>query len=55
VLTDLVAEMLDIAPTSQGARVANVETTVCSADDLPFNDATFRQVSVRLGTCSSLT
>src|SRR6478752_5550833 len=50
VLTDLVAEMLDIAARrarSQG--LANVETTVCSADDLPFDDATFDSVSVRFG------
>jgi SAM-dependent methyltransferase len=50
VLTDLVAEMLDIAArraTAQG--IANIETTVCSADDLPFNDATFDSVSVRFG------
>jgi SAM-dependent methyltransferase len=50
VLTDLVAEMLDIAArraTAQG--VANIETTVCSADDLPFDDATFDSVSVRFG------
>jgi len=50
VLTDLVAEMLAIA--ARRAReqgVANVETTVCSADDLPFDDATFESVSVRFG------
>jgi SAM-dependent methyltransferase len=50
VLTDLVAEMLDIA--AQRARtqgLANVETKVCSADDLPFSDATFDSVSVRFG------
>src|SRR5436190_21477701 len=50
VLTDLVAEMLDIAArraTSQG--LANVETQVCSADDLPFDDAIFDGVSVRFG------
>src|SRR4029078_8112029 len=29
--------------------VTNVETTVCSADDLPFGDATFDSVSVRFG------
>jgi SAM-dependent methyltransferase len=50
VLTDLVAEMLDIAARrakTQG--IANIETKVCSADDLPFNDATFDSVSVRFG------
>ena len=50
VLTDLVAEMLDIAVRRAGAQgIANVETTVCSADDLPFDDATFDGVSVRFG------
>jgi SAM-dependent methyltransferase len=50
VLTDLVAEMLEIAArraTAEG--LANVETKVCSADDLPFDDATFDGVSVRFG------
>ena len=50
VLTDLVPEMLDIAARrarAQGA--ANIETRVCSADDLPFSDATFDSVSVRFG------
>jgi SAM-dependent methyltransferase len=50
VLTDLVAEMLDIAARRASAQgTNNVETTVCSADDLPFNDATFDSVSVRFG------
>ena len=50
VLTDLVTEMLDIAARRARAQgVANVETTVCSADDLPFSDATFDSVSVRFG------
>jgi SAM-dependent methyltransferase len=50
VLTDLVAEMLDIAARRARAQgVANVETKVCSADDLPFDDATFDSVSVRFG------
>ncbi|HEX4490177.1 MAG TPA: class I SAM-dependent methyltransferase [Acidimicrobiia bacterium] len=49
-LTDLVAEMLDIAMRRATAqRVANVTTKVCSADDLPFADATFDSVSVRFG------
>jgi SAM-dependent methyltransferase len=50
VLTDLVAEMLDIAARRAKAQgIANIETRVCSADDLPFNDATFDSVSVRFG------
>src|SRR5690349_8146564 len=37
VLTDLVAEMLEIAARRARAQgIANVETKVCSADDLPF-------------------
>ncbi len=50
VLTDLVPEMLDIAERrarTQG--IANIETKVCSADDLPFADGTFDSVSVRFG------
>src|SRR6476620_5550949 len=50
VLTDLVPEMMEIAArraTAQG--ITNVETNVCSADDLPFDDATFDSVSVRFG------
>ncbi len=50
VLTDLAAEMLDIAARRAEAQgIANIETKVCSADDLPFNDATFDSVSVRFG------
>ena len=50
VLTDLAPEMLDVAARRAGAQgVTNVETTVCSADDLPFDDATFDSVSVRFG------
>ena len=50
VLTDLVAEMLDIAARRARAQgIANIETKVCSADDLPFSDATFDSVSVRFG------
>ncbi len=50
VLTDLVAEMLDIAERRAVAQgIANIETKVCSADDLPFDDATFDSVSVRFG------
>jgi ubiquinone/menaquinone biosynthesis C-methylase UbiE len=50
VLTDIAPEMLDIATrraTAQG--IGNFETRVCSADDLPFGDATFDSVSVRFG------
>ncbi|WP_166459361.1 class I SAM-dependent methyltransferase [Amycolatopsis pithecellobii] len=50
VLTDLAAEMLDIATRRAIARgITNFETTVCSADDLPFGDATFDSISVRFG------
>jgi len=50
VLTDLVGEMLDIAARRARAQgIGNIETTVCSADDLPFDDATFDGVSVRFG------
>jgi SAM-dependent methyltransferase len=50
VLTDLVAEMLEIAARRAAAQgIINVETKVCSADDLPFDDATFDSVSVRFG------
>jgi SAM-dependent methyltransferase len=50
VLTDLVAQMLDIAARRARAQgIGTVETTVCSADDLPFDDATFDSVSVRFG------
>jgi SAM-dependent methyltransferase len=50
VLTDLVPEMLAIAARrAAGQGIANVGTAVCSADDLPFDDATFDSVSVRFG------
>jgi SAM-dependent methyltransferase len=50
VLTDLAPEMLDVAARRARAQgVRNVETRVCSADDLPFGDATFDSVSVRFG------
>lgn len=50
VLTDLVAEMLDVASRRADAQgITNVETRVCSADDLPFEDATFDSISVRFG------
>jgi SAM-dependent methyltransferase len=50
VLTDLVPEMLDIAARRAKAQaITNIDTKVCSADDLPFGDATFDSVSVRFG------
>ncbi len=50
VLTDIAPEMLEIAARRAAAEGAtNVETTVCSADDLPFDDAGFDSVSVRFG------
>jgi len=50
VLTDLAPEMLEIAERRAGEHgLTNVETAVCSADDLPFGDATFDSVSVRFG------
>jgi SAM-dependent methyltransferase len=50
VLTDLVAEMLDVAARRARAQgIGNIETKVCSADDLPFDHATFDSVSVRFG------
>jgi ubiquinone/menaquinone biosynthesis C-methylase UbiE len=50
VLTDLAPEMLAVAKrrsVTQG--VTNVQTTVCSADLLPFEASTFDSVSVRFG------
>jgi SAM-dependent methyltransferase len=56
VLTDLVAEMLGIAARRASAQgVANIETKVCSADDLPFHDAAFDASQCVLATCSSPT
>jgi SAM-dependent methyltransferase len=50
VLTDLSPEMLAVAQRRAKAQgIDNVETRVCSADDLPFDDATFDSVSVRFG------
>ncbi len=50
VLTDLVPEMLDVAARRAEAQgITNIETKVCSADDLPFGDAVFDSVSVRFG------
>jgi len=50
VLTDLSAEMLDVAARrARALGVTNIETEVCSAEDLPFPDASFDSVSVRFG------
>jgi ubiquinone/menaquinone biosynthesis C-methylase UbiE len=50
VVTDLAPEMLEVAAKRASAQgLDNVETRVCSADDLPFEDATFDSVSVRFG------
>jgi SAM-dependent methyltransferase len=50
VLTDLAPEMLEVAARRAGTEgLTNVETEVCSADDLPFDDARFDSVSVRFG------
>jgi SAM-dependent methyltransferase len=50
VLTDLAPEMLDVAVRRARAQgLTNVETKVCSADDLPFGDAMFDSISVRFG------
>lgn len=49
-LTDLVPEMLDVAERRASAQgITNIETRVCSADNLPFSDGTFDSVSVRFG------
>jgi SAM-dependent methyltransferase len=50
VLTDLAPEMLEVAARRASAQgIANVETRACSADDLPFDDASFDSLSVRFG------
>ncbi len=50
VLTDLAPEMLDVAQRRARAQgITNIETQVCSADDLPFDDAAFDGISVRFG------
>jgi SAM-dependent methyltransferase len=49
-LTDLSAEMLEVATRRASAQgITNFGTTVSSADDLPFGDATFDSISVRFG------
>ncbi len=50
VLTDLSAQMLAIAEErARAAGVGNVEVRVSTADDLPFDDASFDTASVRFG------
>jgi SAM-dependent methyltransferase len=50
VLTDLSPEMLEVAQRRAAAQgIANVETRVCDAADLPFDDSSFDSVSVRFG------
>jgi SAM-dependent methyltransferase len=50
ILTDLAPEMLEIATRRAKVRgITNFTTRVCSADALPFADATFDSVSVRFG------
>lgn len=50
VLTDISPEMLEVARRRAAAEgLGNVETHVCSADDLPFDDASFDSVSMRFG------
>ena len=49
-LTDLAPPMLEVAARrAQEQGITNVETKVCSADELPFDDASFDSVSVRFG------
>ena len=50
VLTDLSVEMLEVAARRAAEQgVTHVTTTVCSADDLPFEDASFDSVTARFG------
>jgi len=50
VLSDLSSQMLDVAVRRAAERgIANVETAVCSADDLPFDAASFDGVAARFG------
>jgi SAM-dependent methyltransferase len=50
VLTDLSDEMLAVARRRADALgITNIETHVCSADDLPFDDVSFDAISVRFG------
>ncbi len=50
VLTDISAEMLEVARRRAADELlGNVETHVCSADDLPFDDASFDSITMRFG------
>jgi ubiquinone/menaquinone biosynthesis C-methylase UbiE len=50
VLTDIAAQMLEAAKRrAQAKGLDNVEFRECSADDLPFEDATFDSVACRFG------
>jgi ubiquinone/menaquinone biosynthesis C-methylase UbiE len=50
VLTDISPEMLAVAARRAAAEgVTNVDTKVCSADDLPFDDGSFDSITVRFG------
>lgn len=49
-LTDLAPPMLEVAARrAQAQGITNIETRVCSADELPFDDASFDTISVRFG------
>lgn len=49
-LTDIAPEMLEVAARRAAAEgLGNVDTRACSADDLPFADASFDSVTMRLG------
>src|SRR6185437_5269827 len=50
VLTDLAPPMLEVAARrAKEQGITNIETQACSGDELPFDDASFDSVSVRLG------
>jgi SAM-dependent methyltransferase len=50
VLADLAGGMLAVANANANARgLTNVETRECSADDLPFDDASFDTITCRFG------
>ncbi len=50
VLADLAPEMLQVAARQADEQgLTNIQTQQCSADDLPFADATFDSISVRFG------
>jgi len=50
VLTDISAEMLEVARRRAAVEgLGNVEAHVCSADDLPFDDASFDSITMRFG------